>query len=834
MTTLFPNPHRDPGPHDRLPQALAVSPIVVIPTSSELDSVKPGEKVKRGFIVQNRGDRDAVVDVHFDGERSPVLTCKLPHQRLALGQGQSGEIVFIMEVHRATLPGWLDYDLVFDATDSYINLPPWRKSYQLRVLPDEQLVEANHPTFLLTPQTSPTNPVRVRPGIPVPIELWVDNCSERVDRFRLSCLGLSNDWQIRITYPRDSNGSGLVLEADSLGLNPGDRGQILVTLTPPATALAGSYVPTLRLYSQNHPDLKLLGLVYLYVEPIYLLQPTLQILRNQVHRQPALFEVYLANTGNLSRTIRLSVENLDEVGSCTYLLKPFEEDDTRYSSEPATIIIPPYDTQRVRLQGIPQRWWRKPFFGGGRFLNFRVELQDTEKYPLALNTLQGNLLWLPRPWWQLLLAVLIFLGAIASLAFLIWWVFFRPPVFPKILNFATQDARYAAANQDSARVVWQIDHPERVKSLKLTGYSPEGTILSGPYTYDLTKALPSSLQPFCTWQDTVLWCENVETGARRPGQYQFELTVIPKGPQPNQPIAQRTNPIVIDPKPLPQITEFFPNELVYVESGRVAPSSQPKLPQITQRGIQLNWSVDHPRELATLKLVGRDAKGKSLGVAYYALQDGALPPELQPWCRLEKQLICKNVPTPVYDVGEYQFELTAIPIDDSGTEVKPKTTEIITIQPQASQILAFRVNGTDAQNKYRIPVHPGQPAPMLSLAWAIAGGKTTTATLSPVPGSIPLVGSVNLPLNPEPGGSTTFTLQVQDSSGKPFTRSVTIETYDPAPTDPNQSVANAITNAVKELRSSPPPPASPPPLGASGAIAPGVVSPSELPPQFGR
>lgn len=826
----------------------AIHPLAVTLTSSGQDEIPPGEIFELGVTIQNQGAQDAVIDVWIDNVRSdrgrsPLLSqwCELPHQRLALGPGQSGEAVFIFQIPGEALPDQFTYDLMVDSTSTYPQLPPHRERLSLQVLPAERRsLEANQPTFLIQPSTRPAAPAKLRPGVPLMVEIWVDNRSERVDRFHLSHLGIPLDWQPKVTYPRATNGPGLILEASSLGLNPGDRGRILLEFTPPDNTLAGSYVPTLRLHSQNNRDLNMLGLIYIQVEPIYLLQPTLQILRNQVRRQPALFEIQLVNEGNTDRTLDLTVENLDEPNSCRYVLKTengdrsgsnasHQEDDT---PTPVAVCLSPQSAKRLRIEALPQRWWRRPLFGAGRFLNFRVDLEDVDDHPLTLRSLQGNVIWLPRPWWQFLLAVLTVAGAIAALIFLIWWVFFRPPLVPRILSFEPQDSRYSSANGDSARVNWQIEHPERIQSLKITGYDSDGLVLSGPFIYELGASLPSALEPFCSVQDTLLWCENVETGARQPGTYQFELTVIPKGRQPETPIAQQTNPVVIDNIPQPQIVDFFASELIYLEAGALLTvGTDTPVPPVTEQGVQLNWIIDHPRTLETIKLVGRDAAGKILGTLWYDIQPGGgLPPELAPWCRIGEQLFCENVPTPVFEVGEYQFDLTAIPVGVPESEIEPITSEIITIQPQGSQILSFQINGEDVRAKHQFPITQA-----IVLSWVISGGSTTTAILSPVPGDVPLAGSVALPNDANPG-STTFTLQVNDGSGDTFTRSVTIETFDPNPSDPNRAIADAMTDAVERLMSDDDvaDTAEEPALGTPDAADPDVISPSESPPRFGR
>ncbi|NER83988.1 MAG: hypothetical protein F6K42_31485, partial [Leptolyngbya sp. SIO1D8] len=685
------------------------APLSVILTSSGMDVITPGALFELGVTVHNVGDRSAIVYVFIE-ERSPILRqwCHSMQERLALAPDQSGEITFQIDIPATALPEILEYDLVVDGSDSYRDFPPRRYDhYQLQVLPTARTVGGTEdPTFYLDPVSSSQQPLMIQPGVSLPLQVWVDNRAERVDRFRLRGTGLPDDWNITITYPRDAQELGLIVEAESLGLNPGERGQILITLTPPINALAGIYIPTLRLISDNQPEMNLLDLVYLQVSPTYQLQPVLQMLRNQVRTQAALFEVQLENLGNTPRDILLSVENLEDADSCTYTLAPSQ----------ATTIAP-QQTKRVLLTGVPQKWWQRPFYGGGRFFNFRVQVEDPENHPVAVNTLPGNLLWLPRPWWQLLLLLVTILGFLGVLIWLIWWLFFKPPLLPQLLSFEAEDSRYAEANGEFARVGWEIDNAHRIQELTLVGLSAEEEILSAPLTYTLDSGtLPQALLAFCTQQGRRLTCNNVRTNARRPGTYIFELTVVPQGRRPRQPITERSSTVVIEAQPLilPEITDFASSRLVYQEAGVSAASEEPSADAdllIDAEGIRLNWIVTNPSELSALKLVAR-ADGKSLGELWFKLEQSpsgeiVLPEALENVCELGPQiLLCENVPTAIDQVGSYQFELTAVARTPPEPEVEPimVQTEVVTIQPIAPAIAQFQINGQNAQPKYLIPV----------------------------------------------------------------------------------------------------------------------------------
>ena len=798
MTSLNPLPRKQ-------------NPLSVILTSSGMDVVLPGSHLELGVTVHNVGDRSALIYVFIE-ERTPKLRqwCGSMQERLALAPDQSGEVTFQIQVPTSALPEILEYDLIVDGSDSYQDFPPRRYDhYQLQILPTARAVGGTEePTFHLEPVSSSRQPLVIQPGISQPLQVWVDNRAERVDRFRLSCLGLPEDWQVNITYPTDTQGYGLVIEADSLGLNPGERGQILVVITPPSKALANIYIPTLRLISENQPVLNLLDLVYLQVNPTYQLQPLLQTLRNQVRTQPALFEIQLNNLGNTPRDLLLTVQNLEDPDSCTYTL------------EPEQITLNPQQTNRVVLRGEPQKWWQRPFYGGGRFFNFRILLEDPDKHPIAVDTLPGNLLWLPRPWWQLLLLVITALAILGGFLGLIWWLFFRPPVFPQILAFAAGDSRYAEANGEFARVNWEVDHFHQVEALTLTGFSPEGEIISSPLIYTFEQGdLPQALIPFCTEQARVLTCNNVRTNASQPGTYVFEFTVTPKGRRPRRPITETSSNVIIEPQPLliPEIVEFLPSRTVYQEIGISAATNgareeEETANRIDPNGIRLNWAVTNPGELAALKLEARKGGDQLLGELWFEFERDetgqiVLPELLEEVCQVSPQvLICQELPTQIFQVGTYQFVLTAVARnapDDPEAEPIVFESEPVTIQEITPAIAQFRISiprlqieNENVRPKYLIPVSPGDPPPAILLTWAIRGGSTTRIELLPTPGEInALEGEAVLPLNP--AGSTLITLQATNQAGETAAQSVQLETFDPDPQDPAEATAAAVEAAVK-------------------------------------
>ncbi|MGB3137609.1 MAG: hypothetical protein WBB18_12460, partial [Nodosilinea sp.] len=143
----------------------------------------------------------------------------------------------------------------------------------------------------------------------------------------------------------------------------------------------------------------------------------------------------------------------------------------------------------------------------------------------------------------------------------------------------------------------------------------------------------------------------------------------------------------------------------------------------------------------------------------------------------------RGVPTGMIDVGQYQFELTPVPVNLGDRELPAaKQSEVVSIEPRPVRIASFTINGRDAQPKYLVPVEPGQQIPGFQVAWRVEGGSTANVELLPAPGSVGLQGALSMPLTP--AGTTTVTLRVTDGQNPPLVRAVTFETFNPRPNQP--------------------------------------------------
>lgn len=437
-----------------------------------------------------------------------------------------------------------------------------------------------------------------------------------------------------------------------------------------------------------------------------------------------------------------------------------------------------------------------------------------------------------RPWRKRLMwgAGVVALGGVG---YGLWAWLLRPPLRPYVLDLSPAASQYAITDQQNPLLNWQISHPRQVESIVLRTLTADGALVGEPQTYDLSGSLPVELLAYCSQTGQRLTCQNVPTQVRQPGQYRFEITLLPKIDLNLPPVQATSSLVTITDRPMPLALELLPRQMIYSEAGTVVSANQPTLPPpVTGQGVELSWVITHPEMVQGLLVVVRKPGGIPLGGLRFSLRDPenptqvALPEELQPFCQLGDQLVCQGVPTGVTEVGQYQFELTPIPVGLQDTETPvTKTSEVVEILPRPMGITAFRVDGQEAQPKYLIPVEPGRPIGF-QLDWLVEGGATTQVELLPSPGTVGRAGSVRLPL--PPSGTTTITLRVSDGQNPPIVRAVTFETFNPNPNPPiviNPERPQAAPRPSQPAPSGQTPPAAPQP----GPSTPSAPRPQDLP-----
>lgn len=682
-----------------------LKPLRVIIDPPDIQSGMPGDTLELHVTVINQSNQGAVIDVFFN-EISQTLHhwCKSPRERLALGPQQSSEVTFQFQISFEAFAGTYNYTLVVDAPEHYPEETPIRYPRQIKVLLKEQTVaRVNDPTFFLSPATNPSSLATLKPGEPLQVVVTVDNRSDRVDRFRLTCLDLEEDWFTIRYLATGLEGPGVVSEPSGLELNPAAQGQILLQFHPPADTLAGSYSPTVRLHSSNSPDLVLLDLVYIQIPAVYHLDIELITILGKVSRSSGQYEIKLANRGNTLRNLVVSAKSRDEEELCTY------------QCESPKVRILPSKSIGGNLTVKPVRWWRQPLIGAGLVLNFIVEIQDRQALPLPEKLPQGTLVWKPRPWWQFLLLVLAALGLLGGIAFIIWLLFLKPPNSPELVNFTADSPNYVEGNV--VRLSWQIRNFKQLSKLEL---SSEGPVPSLPEPFDFSQGIPDKLKSVCQAQEQMLTCTNFNTDARKPGDYTFTLSAFPD--RQGVLVAPKILKVKIAEKPAAEVASFRLDKDKYTK-GEL---------------MRLDWQVQNREQLSQLKIVGKTESGVE-PVASYNFTQGSIPDELSKLCKSKSRVLtCTKVPVAAPKAGRYTFELQAFSKPGKPPKSKPAETQV-EVLPEPIKIVRFTLNGSEEPNRV---LKNGQP---VILNWQVKGGEIDVE-LSPF-GSVGPLGSQKLIAN---------------------------------------------------------------------------------------
>ena len=735
------------------------SPLVAIIDPPDIQSGMPGDLLKLSVVIQNQGNQGAVIDVFLD-DADQILSqwCRSVRQRLALDPQQSSEVVFEFALPVSALAGTYDYTIVVDAPEHYPEDTPLQYPQQMRVLLREQtVVRNNDPSFFLSPATHPKKPARLNPGETLSVQVRVENRSTLVDKFRLTCPDLEEEWFI-IRYPSNSLAApGLVAEVNSLELNPNTQGFLQLELHPPIDTLAGVYSPTFRLYSDNQPDLVLLDLVYLEIRPIEQMIVELEAIVDRVSHNSGQYKLRLNNQGNLIRQLSFTATGRDEEELCSYTYDP-----------PQVRLSPNREAQTLLLV-TPLKKWRRPFLGMGQAILFQVEMQDVQGYKLPERLPQGTLIWKARPWWQFVLLVLTILGLLGGLGFLIWLLFFKPPAPPEIVEFKPDSPKYTEGS-DKVRLTWKITHPDRIDHLELTTAKDATSlppILFKPADLQAKNTCPGNPEQLCT-----LYL----TDAAAAGKYVFHLKVVPRSGNPPQ--SPPDVPVTIVPKPDPSVVQFAP-------MGSEYDSDKP---------VELGWDIANIGQLASLTVIARDDGNTDTPKALYSGTTGLqaapdLPAELRSVCQVAgNDFTCKRFPFAGLRSGSYRFLL-------QGKTTKGKPFESQPSTPVKIKAPKMHLNAKlNTETSGIVNVKPNEP---LAIYWDVTGGEGTLK-IQVEPGcstSTERSGECNLGKAPENGFSVKISV-IDETRPAPQTDSMTFSVNVLKPSPP--------PSPVPPLRSSPP------------------------------
>ena len=743
------------------------SPLKVIINPPGVQGGMPGEILELHVVVMNQGDQNAIIDVFLD-EAFQFLTrlSIAPCERVALGPQQSIEVSFQVPIPIDTLPGTYDYNLIVDAPQHYPADTPIQYPQQVKVLLKEQtIIREFDPTFSLQPTSNAGHPLIFQPGNPFQIAIAVENRSSRVDSFRLTCPDLEEEWfTIRYAATGLPN-AGLSTGGTRLELNPTTSGQILLDFHPPLNVFAGNYSFTLRLHSENSPNLVMLDLAYVQIPPVYNLGVKLNTILGRIRRSAGKYELELDNLGNTVRQISFSAKTQAEEELCNYIFTP---DRAKLLPSKSTVI---------NLTVQPQSWWKQPLAGTGLYLDFQIDLADADRLPITDSLPAQTLVWLPRPWWQFVLLVLFVLGLLGGLGLIAWLLFYPHPL--SIENFGTTENRKINEG-DRVLLNWDIHNSAKIYSLKL--------ITKGPVPNERELKIAELVgdgdgaETPCSQPTQVLTCRNFKTEVKEPGKYTFELKVFDRD---NKVIATKTTEEVeITAKPEPEIKSNKSNKSTYTSGEK----------------ILLDWFVQSPDKLVSMHLAAKAEDGKIVSEQTIdrekAIKDNS--------CQMESkkmQLVCRGIPMNITQAGKYQLEIT--PISKSKKVATTPSQPIkIEVLPKTLRITSFKLNGNDTES---IVVREGE---ILNLSWQVDGEENIQIELTPF-GTVSRSGTKQIQVTPALPAQISLT--VTDKYGQKATKGFSIKveannaTPNTTPTDPNLNQPSPTSPIPGQPKPSPKP-----------------------------
>jgi hypothetical protein len=724
------------------------NPLKVIINPPDILLGMPGDTLQLHATITNQGNQDARIYVYFDEAFQNLNLSNNPLQEcLSLASQKSYEVSFEFQIPTNTPPGTYNYRLIVDAPEDYPEETPISFPLQIQVLIKEQTKRrgADDPTFTVKPATNPNNPLIYKLGQPLQLTVTVNNRCQQVDRFRLTCPDLDETW-FTIRYPKTGFEGAGVLSQNGLELNDYSQGEILLEIHPPADAFAGTYPPTIRLHSQNRPDLILLDLVYITIPEVYSLDVELNTILGKVSRVAGKYELKLTNKGNTTRELFISGKTQDEEELCNYKF------------EPSQVRLLPTKSVDVSLTAKPLNYWRQPWFGSGLFINFQLEIQDQKQLPLPEKLPQGTLVWKARPWWQFLLLLLLILGILGGSALIIWRILRPVPVL--IDEFKPNSYSYEFGNK--VLLNWQIrniNHSDKVKlSIIAEGANPKQYII-----YESRRKINEEFQKACSpIEENILRCNNYQTEAKFPGKYIFKLEANnSKG----TPVEKRFEVNIKQP-PKPEIVDFKLDKQNYQKG-------QP---------ISLSWQISNYEQLANLEIIMKQENGAeaSLGKLDFT--------QLQKQCQNQKdnQLICSYVIVGGTTPGTYNFVLQPTAKPPSTAVLKPVETKV-NVLPKPFKIKTFTLNGSSQSPQ---TVEEGQE---VTLNWEVEGDKEDINVKLSTDGKVSPVDSKRFNIT----RSLDIEIEVTDKYGQqPDNKIIRIEVKPKANPSPTPLVPNVLQSPV--------------------------------------
>lgn len=717
--------------------------ITIFPPNGE--EIAPGSNsTTKVNIINHQHQLGIKLQVSLNLKAHLQSWCKKHQYSITIGYRQSQEVEFIWNIPIEAVAGIYNYylNVRFLNSTSFSSFQP--KVRQLTVLPTIVAPQINNiePSFTISPASSSTQPI-ILSSKDLNLEIDVHNRSNKTDNFRVS-TDLELAWYA-IRYPEVFENMGVIDGANALNLNPREKGQINLQITPPPGTVAGNYKPEIKLHSLNSPDLFLKKIIYLNILAEHILEAELKNILNRVSHKKGQYNIRLTNKGNTFRKIKLEVRSSDEDECCEYFLSQ------------SLVKIPPDKTVETKLEVQPNSQQKKSFFKAKEF-NFQVDLIDSNNYPLPKNLpLKSNLQVRSRPLWQLILLLLLIVGVLGVSAWGIWRLLFYPQPEPKIISFEPEKVEYPYGK--SIALEWTLENYQQISSVEIYDKAIEDDRNNRKCYYfnetspdkDCIQLTTKQESENCNIARTVVSCSDIFPHAKSVKEYTFKLEAK----------SDRRQPIIEEAKlsilPKPTIKIFEPITVSSTEYKPEEPNS-------------LSFEVSNIDNL-----VGEDKVFLLINNKRQA-EPVITPENISEVCTksINDRYAC-TINIPQLSVGEYTLGIELQHDDDGRKNLEPK--QFIVSQPIVVQIPIelkyFKINDKDDGT-----IEEEANTPII-VSWSVTGSNAKV-NLDCVGGQLDLQGTTRL--NVPEGSSQTCNLEVLDKSGKSIIRkSLTVEVAEPEP-----------------------------------------------------
>ena len=654
------------------------NPLLIQEKNESVGNIKilSGSTYKHYFFVFNLGNKRAEINVSIAATNkiSQQLQewCIVEPNFLDLDPGESKEITLIFEIPRDIKANSYEYEIFIEAPQQY---PGKFARCGQKILVSRPIQEekwGDVPQFTLNPPVSSERPYCLSIGQKALITIEVENRSQLVDSFELNCPDLDREW-FTIRYPeRDFNLPGLIVETEGLKLNPGQIGQIYLLLHPPQFTLAGNYIRTIELTSQNRKDLALLDALYLKVLPDDTFnKESIEIkpLKRTLPKEPGEFEIIITNQGNIQRDFQISGKDKRNLFT--------------YNFESELIELLPGQSEQINL-AVKPRWfwfWRRPLWGKGLETNLNIEFQNTQdivlKNPQKHTALPQDIpevivIWSRRPLWVLILLIILAASSLLGGSFYLWWILFRLPPLPRIDTFQATTTTDAETEKESVILNLQILNPQQLERIKVVRTDENNSKKYQIFNTsrqcnanNLEECISQELTSVCNIENKNLNCQQIPVNIKNPGNYTFELQLFPK--EIRKPLNKRDSRRVSDSK-LANTISLAPRPIAQISTESSSLAAKSSYKKSESEYLEFKWDINNFSQLQRINIISQENDSNKKQVYSYLISQTTRQPVATNPEQRQDNLICSDldknskrclwsIPSSLIPAGNYTFEV---------------------------------------------------------------------------------------------------------------------------------------------------------------------------------